>query len=313
MAEQPRFDSMDQAAEALRYWPKDLPFPLRDTDAPEIWLRACESKTIAAALAQKKEQKEWDARLNGRDAAVLLSYEDNAQKLERKLGWSALDLWARAYDDMRGHWSRGNPAPMSKGDMAASFKALVTSGAHMEAAFWTRPDLPFELARVGLLDEMTLLCAAGFPLDRPFTMSAYSSGIEVGKNLFTFAAACSGIDGVSEELSREATRRALCCAMEQGLTLEERDTTGHTALGVAAALRTSSSVLMQELLDLGADPTRVSRHPLAICANEPKLAQAALSAYQRRALLESEPFPARGGASAPAQKESSSAAPPLRL
>lgn len=285
MAQQPRFDTMDQAAEALRYWPKDLPFPLRDEEAPELWLRACNAETLSAALGQKKKQQEWEARLSGRDAAVLLSYEDNAAKLEAKLGWSALDLWARAYEDMRREWSNDWAAPMTKADMLASFKSLVHSGAHMEAAFWTRPELPFELAKGGLLDEMTLLCAAGFPLDRPFTLSAYGGGIEFRKHLFTFAAACADIQLGSEELTREATRRALCCAMEQGLTLEERDTTGGTALGVAVALE-SKSIFMEELLALGADPARVGRHPLALCANIPQLAQSALSAYQRAALQE---------------------------
>lgn len=291
MAEHPKFESMNAAIEAMRYWPERLPFPLRDEQAPESIVEACKEATVSAALAQKKAQDGWESRLSGRDAAVLLAYEDNAAKLESRLGMSSLHLWAMAFKEMKSSWDVAQVAPMSKEEMKKSFQALLNSGASMEAAFWARSDLPIALANNGLLDEMTLLCEAGFPLARPFAMAGYSGNLNISANLYSFATVCSKIErregsGVSKEKTAEAMRLALRCALAQGMTLEERDTLGFTPLGlmVAQGAEGLGGILMHELLALGADPTRVGRHPLAACANIQGLAEAALTKYQSREL-----------------------------
>lgn len=288
---QPRFDSVEAAIEALRYWPQELPFPLNDSLAPDLMIKACEIGTIKAAVDKRKLQESWKPRLEGQMAAGLLSYEDNAARLEKKLGWSSLSIWSVAFAHQRGLWSphRQAEATMTREEMSASLKSLINSGASMELARWTDSGLPIRLINSGMLDEMVLLCEAGFDLNAPYAVGGYSSALDVSQNLYSFISACADIEALDKPEGQAALKTALSCALSQGVDLEARDTAGCTPLGLAllrAGDRSNSgeSGYVKTLLELGADPSRVSRHPLALCANHKLLKGAALARAQQQCL-----------------------------
>lgn len=288
----PRFENMNELSEAYRFWPANLPLVLNDEVSPEILAQVWNKETFKAAKEKCNEcQKNWIPRLNPTECVALLSYEDNAKKLEGKLGMSALHMWFMAYEQLQRTWRDEESAALTKEEALDVLKKLILSGPDMEAAYASAPELPTLLMRNHFDKELVLLAESGYPLNRLFHIPD-----EYEYSFKPFIAKAVGILShefdSDPEKSGTTLRLAINAALAQGASMEDRDVKGLTILGsLVENLRNSTSKRYQAivpiLLEMGADPLNISLHPIAATANV-SVALGAAVAKMQRLILEKE-------------------------